>query len=366
MESDIRRMLEEAAGPAGPAPDIGSIITRGRRRRRSQRAIGVGLSVVLVTAVGVGVARVTEAVRDARAPVAGGIARPPEREGIVVAATEAGDREPALYVLDPEGGGHSLLLEGPAGGVMAPAWSADGTLVAFAMNVAPGDDPDTVDTNMEIFVVRSDGTGLRRLTDHPGLDTNPAWSPDGSRIAFTRWPDGAASEGGSRVAIWAVNADGSNLERLTLGPGLADHADWSPNGEEIAFSKYVKSKDAYAIFTMEARAEDVRRFHVVTNAPRGVSNTSPAWSPDGSRIAFIRDGDQNRSGDSELYVVDSGGAHLRRVTTGGGSYYDPTWAPDGRGLAFIDGNRIRVIGPNTPERTLGSGYSEISGIDWRP
>jgi TolB protein len=367
MESDIRRMLDEAAGPPPPAADVGSIIARGRRRRQSTRMAAVLLSVALVALVGLGAGRVRELVRAETAPAVGGIARPPEGGGIVFAATDVGDRENALYVMDEDGGDRRALLDEPVGGEMAPAWAPDGTLVAFAMNVAPGEDPDAVDTNMEIFVVRSDGTGLRRLTNHPGPDTNPAWSPDGSWIAFTRWPDGAASEGGDRVGIWTMKADGSDLHRLTHGPGLADQAAWSPDGELIAFSRYVISKDAYAIFTMEAHAEDVRRSYAVTDAPYGVSSTSPSWSPDGSRIAFVRDADQNRLADSNLYLVDPDGRNLRRVGAQGGAYHDPTWSPDGHSIAFVGDGRIYVTRPDGRElRTRAEGYSRISGIDWAP
>jgi Tol biopolymer transport system component len=367
MESDISQMLEKAAGPPASPADIGSIIASGRRRRRTHRATAVVLTAVLVTAIGGGAGRVREALRDYRTPVAGGFARPSEPGGIVFTAIAAGDRENAVYVADEDDGERSRLLDEPVGGEMAPAWSPDGLLVAFAMNVAPGTDPDTIDTNMEIFVMRSDGTGLRRLTDHPGLDTNPAWSPDGLRIAFTRWPEGPASEGGDRVAIWALNADGSGLERLTHGPGLADQAEWSPDGERIAFTRYVTSKDAYAIFTMEARAEGVRRLLAVTDAPYGVSSTSPSWSPDGSRIIFVRDENQNRLGDSELYLMEPNGDNLQRVTAEGGSYHDPTWSPDGRGIAFVREDRIFVIRPLGREpRVLTEGYTSIGGIDWAP
>jgi TolB protein len=357
-------MLDDAAGPPATRADIGSIIAEGRRRRRLHRAAGVVLALVLVPVGGLGALRVGEVLRENRARVTGAIGRPPDTGGIVVAATEAGDSESALYLVDPDGGDGSLLLDEPVGGEMSPAWSPDGRLVAFVMNVAPGSDPDTIDTNMEIFVVRSDGTGLRRLTEHPGLDTNPAWSPDGSRIAFTRWPDGPASEGGNRVAIWAMNSDGSHLERLTYGPGIADQATWSPDGEQIAFSRYVKSKDAYAIFTTEAHAGEVRRFHAVTDARYGVSSTSPSWSPDGARIAFVRDEDQNRLGDSALYLVDPQGGNLQRGTKQQGPYHDPTWSPHGPSIAFIRGDRIWVLRPNGTERTLAAGFTRISGIDW--
>jgi Tol biopolymer transport system component len=365
MEPDITRKLDEAAGPPALPPDIGAILAIGRRRRRSARGAAALFSVLLATVIGVSGDHVRDIVRDDRSPAAGGLALGTEAGGIVFGASENGDRESALYVMNPAGGDPKQILDEPVGGEMSPAWSPNGELVAFAMNVTPGEDPGSVDTNMEIFVVRSDGTGLRRMTDHPGLDTNPAWSPDGTRIAFTRWPDAAASEGGDAVAIWSMNRNGSGLERLTHGPGLSDQASWSPDGEHIAFSRYVSARDAYAVFITEAEAKEVRRPQAITHSPYGVTSTSPSWSPDGTRIAFVRDENQNRGGDSNIYVIDSDGSNPHRITGESGYYNDPTWSPDGKSIAFIRGNRIWEMPPDSRDpRPLGGGYESLGGIDW--
>jgi TolB protein len=297
-----------------------------------------------------------------------------EGTGIVFGAVGNVEREDgALFVIDPLGGAGRQILDEPVGGEMAPAWSPDRTMIAFSMNVTPGEDADTVDTNMEIFVVDADGTDLRRLTHHAGTDSNPSWSPDGTRIAFTRFPDGAVRESDSAVSIWSVTVDGSRLRELTGGPGLVDHPSWSPSGQEIAFHRYVAEDDAYDIFVMDMDGEDVRR---LPHTPAG-SNTQPAWSPDGSRIAFVNDVDQNRLGGSNLYVADIASTpDVQQVTADTGSLHDPAWSPDGSALALIrttEGRgrlspkeRIVVVRLGRgPMRSLGGTYEMVNGLDWR-
>jgi Tol biopolymer transport system component len=230
---------------------------------------------------------------------------------VVFGASVEGDEESALYLMDAEGGGRTKLIDEPVGGEMSPAWS-----------------------------------------------------PDGARIAFTRWPDAAASEGGDGVAIWAMNADGSDLERLTYGPGLADHAAWSPDGQHIAFSRYVTSKDAYAIFTMDPDVEEVRRIHAVTGALRREQLLSLVVA---GRITHrLRQRRESEPARRQQPLRHRSRWH--RPATGqrrGGSYDDPTWSPDGRSIAFIGGNQIWVMRRDGRDlRTLGRGYDGINGIDW--
>ena len=94
-----------------------------------------------------------------------------------------------------------------------PAPSVAGTLV-FAKSVKPGRHP-----NYDIYRVNSDGTGLRQLTDGPGVEEHPCWSPDGKRIIYSDFEKGT---------LWVMNADGSG--QVELGEGGSPH--WSPNGTE--------------------------------------------------------------------------------------------------------------------------------------
>jgi dipeptidyl aminopeptidase/acylaminoacyl peptidase len=143
-----------------------------------------------------------------------------------------------------------------------PAPAADGT--AGSSRIVPA----------SVHVIAADGSQPRTLTNRPlAFDANPAWSPDGARIAFESTVDG-------KRAIWVMQADGENLRRLTDGPG---------------------------------------------------ADASPAWSPDGSRIAFMSD----RDGAPEVYVANRDGSNPVRLTARPRSFA-PTWAPDGTRLAYIN------------------------------
>ncbi len=97
------------------------------------------------------------------------------------------------------------------------AFSPDGSQVAFG---------SSRDGDFDIYVMQSDGTQTRRLTESPGIDMRPAWSPDGRWIAFTSMRDG-------NYEIYAVRSDGSRLRRLTNDPGRDDFAQWHPDGRRL-------------------------------------------------------------------------------------------------------------------------------------
>jgi TolB protein len=162
----------------------------------------------------------------------------------------------------------------------------------------------------DILVMNADGSGRENLTTGAGEDTDPAWSPDGRRLAFVR-------EG----AVFLIRADGSGLKRVTAGASPA----WSPDGQRIVVSRRVgRGADLYVV---RADGRGLRRL-TRTIALEG----EPEWSPDGRLIAFARPGP---AGSAHLYVMRAGGGGVLRVTTGAGEDSSPSWSPDSRQLAFV-------------------------------
>jgi Tol biopolymer transport system component len=174
----------------------------------------------------------------------------------------------------------------------------------------------------EIYVVNSNGTGTSRITTQVGADVNPAWSPDGGRIAF-------ASERDGNFEIYAMNADGTNPVRLTNASAADYRPAWSPDGARIAF---VSEREGNAeIYVMNADGSNPVR---LTN--QDAKDGDPAWSPDGSRIAFF----SGRDGPPEIYVMAADGTNPSRLTTNGVPDSHPVWSPDGTTIAFSRGDNL--------------------------
>ena len=177
----------------------------------------------------------------------------------------------------------------------------------------------TRDGNAEIYAMNADGSNVTRLTFHDNIDTVPDWSPDGRRIVFT-------SNRVANMEIYVMDADGTNVKRLTTDPALDTLPDWSPDGSKIAF---VSSRDGFPqIYTMDSDGSNQSR---MTDNFR--DNWSPAWSPDGTKIAFI----SGERADTDVYVMDADGSNVIRLTEDADFDEDPAWSPDGRKIAFKSG-----------------------------
>ena len=139
------------------------------------------------------------------------------------------------------------------------------------------------------------------------------WSPDGQQITFAAivvQPDRLTSD------IYVMNADGSG-QRSQFIFFLQDSPAWSPDGRRIAFP-------SSGIRVVNADGSGLRR---LTREGRG----TPAWSPDGRRIAFV----SRRDGNLEIYVMNADGSGQRRLTRNAVRDSDPVWSPDGRKVAFV-------------------------------
>jgi TolB protein len=163
------------------------------------------------------------------------------------------------------------------------------------------------DGNPEIYVVNKDGTGLRRLTNHPENDVTPTWSPTGNQIAFTSNRTGSPQ-------IWIMNADGSEPQRIT-SESWCDRPTWSSAPfNEIAYASRTGAGFDIKVFDFTDRTT-----RLVTD---GIgSNESPAFSPNGRHVAFT----SSRAGKEQIFVIDRDGKNLRQITRNGMNRY-PNWS----------------------------------------
>jgi len=181
-----------------------------------------------------------------------------------------------IYVADGDGGNERHVTTG-----FSPAWSPDGTKIAFAR--VEGDD------SVSVYVVGVDGAAPRRLT----AGFSPAWSPDGTRVAVAQ-DDG----------ISLVDAHSSAATPLPGVTRPVNDLDWSPDGLKIAYEADVNDNPTIFIVAIDGRSG--RRLSAA-----GVSSTSPRWSPDGSRIAFARGAPYV----AQLYVMNSDGSGVRQLAS---------------------------------------------------
>jgi Tol biopolymer transport system component len=200
------------------------------------------------------------------------------RRAVEQPATEEEALKFKLELMRPDGSETKTLFEPDALLVTGASWSPDGKELAFT-----GCEIVERQLDCEVWVANADGSDAKKLTDGPGRSAGPAWSPDGGRIAFTSDRD---MNGdcffhdctGWNGEIYVMNADGSDPKRLTDDPGDDASPTWSPDGTRIAFSALRNVEggvddpsENYEIFVMNADGSDLVQ---LTN------NTSWDWQPD--------------------------------------------------------------------------------------
>jgi Tol biopolymer transport system component len=261
-----------------------------------------------------------------------------------------------LYVMNADGTGARRLTRNAAlgpGASVDPVWSPDGRKLVFVKRVERGGAPcrPVGSCDNEIYAMNADGTGLRRLTRNAATDGRPVWLPDGGRIGFVRSIRDRNGRS-SRDEIYVMNADGSDQRRLTLLPRRSGGLTWSPEGEKIAFVAPAGHLGAADIFVMNTDGSGLRN---VTNTV--TTSFDFAWSRDGRRIAYL----EGSPGGAPLSVVNADGTGKQRLTRP--LMVDlglPSWSPDGRTLAFTGGSVLYTVhadGTGLHKLTHGPGWN---------
>jgi dipeptidyl aminopeptidase/acylaminoacyl peptidase len=208
---------------------------------------------------------------------------------------------------NPDGTARKTVVPVTSGVAVAaaePAWSADGTKIAYSSKEGG---------TGGIFIVNADGTGVTRVTSDP-TDGEPTWSPDGTKLAFVHVSNG-------RRRLVTANLDGSGLTVLT--PTLAsdvDDPEWSPDGTRLTFSNFAD------VFVVNADGSNL--VDLTSDTAEPLRSDNPTWSPDGTKIAYTYAINSIKS------VAPTGGA---AVTLGSnlGEVWEISWSPDGTKLAYI-------------------------------
>jgi len=247
-----------------------------------------------------------------------------------------------IYSINPDGSSPTRLTDDQCFGPNpfcfsydgSPAWSPDGTKLAFVSN--------RDGTRSQIYTMNSDGSAVKRLTDNTIDVGEPAWSPDGTKIAFTRGsgcvivlgkpkPINPSADDPCTPYVYVMNSDGSNPVNVSQTAGRG--AVWSPDGSKIAFNALVPGTFRVEIYVMNADGSN--KIQLTNNT---ANDFVSSWSPDGSKIAFMSDRDAvPDSFIFEIYTMNVNGTNQTRLTNNQVDDTFPVFSPDGMKIAFQRG-----------------------------
>ncbi len=256
------------------------------------------------------------------------------------------------------------------GPVVIPLAMAVAVLGAFTQYVHPivdtwsaaeaGDEPRVT---AQLYAMAADGTGQTRLTILPGRALGARWSPDGSQLVYSYQPREDGADPDDPVQIHVMNADGTGDRVLATDYPASDPA-WSPDGTRIAFSQNIDEQ--YDVFVMGSDGADVQRLTTDAASDWGVT-----WTADGSALLFNSD----RDGGYHIHRLDLASGAVTQITTGPSADYEPAISPDGTRIAFTSNRRggdnydvwLAGIDGSDPTRlTVGDDVGDSYMPTWSP
>jgi TolB protein len=288
--------------------------------------------------------------------------------GMIAFASDQDNPNLDIFLATPDGAVHNLTADNPDFPDVSPAWSPDGSRLAYAAQTREH-------ANFEIYLLDFDGGNLGRLTVSGNEDrsfVSPAWSPDGAQIVLVERITPSAETPQSH-SLYLMDAGGERpciersecMHELYFSEFLLGDPAWSPDGARIAF--YAFREGAYHLFTIAPDGSNLIDLTQNTTLDPQAAKTQLNWSPDGARLIFTA----GEFPASQLYIINADGSGLTLLVGGESLNAFPAWSPDGSQIIFIsnrDGNSelylIRPDGSNLTRLTDSPAFEQAPA--WRP
>jgi Tol biopolymer transport system component len=269
-----------------------------------------------------------------------------------------------IYTITPGGTATRITVSNSSSD---PAYSPDGSRIAFISSEGQ--------SGYQVFVMNADGSGRRRVTPSSTAKSQPTWSHDGTQIAYVA--NSFDVDGQTDTEIWAINADGTARRQLTNNSFPDTQPAWSPLGNRIAFVSVRTGDTDRNVYVMNS--DGGGQTSITPNSPPPCSpncyrghDDNPAWSPNGSKIAYVHGHTLGGGGLFDIWTMDpSGGGKGNLTNNDSRSDLEPAWSPNGGRIAYTSrpgtGFDIYVMNANgTGQAPIDTNASKDDKPDWQP